>query len=156
MFDTTRRVVRPRKTGRRSRQPIVHYGVTPSDVGDRGPDHPARPNHAKIYFSVLQRELGQTGYVATPRSAGRGRRSGTQSWLCFTCYTGSFAGPVFLAYLRRPVGHLDRKIHLIADGHPVHRRGSIRNWPAEHVDSIEIHVLPSYSPELNPRGTAQR
>jgi transposase len=46
--------------------------------------------------------------------------------------------------------HLDRKIHLIVDGHPVHRRVSIRNWLAEHVDSIEMHFLPGYSPELNP------
>jgi transposase len=70
--------------------------------------------------------------------------------LYFTCYTGSFTGPVFLAYLKRLVGHLDRKIHLIVDGHPVHRRVSIRTWLAEHVDSMEMHFLPGYSPELNP------
>jgi transposase len=70
--------------------------------------------------------------------------------LYFTCYTGSFNGTVFLAYLKRLVGHLDRKIHLIVDGHPVHRRVSVRNWLAEHVDSIEMHFLPGYSPELNP------
>jgi transposase len=57
---------------------------------------------------------------------------------------------VFLAYLKRLTGHLDRKIHLIVDGHPVHRRVSVRNWLAEHVDSIEMHFLPGYSPELNP------
>src|SRR4051794_19491534 len=53
--------------------------------------------------------------------------------LYFTCYTGSFTGPVFLAWLDRLVRHLDRKIHLIADGHPVHRRVNVRNWLAEHV-----------------------
>jgi transposase len=70
--------------------------------------------------------------------------------LYFTCYTGSFTGPVFLAFLKRLVGHLERKIHLIVDGHPVHRRVSIRTWLAENVDSIEMHFLPGYSPELNP------
>jgi transposase len=70
--------------------------------------------------------------------------------LYFTCYPGSFTGPVFLAYLKRLVRHLDRKIHLIVDGHPVHRRVSVRDWLAEHVDMIEMHFLPGYPPELNP------
>jgi transposase len=70
--------------------------------------------------------------------------------LYFTLYTGSFTGPVFLAYLKRLIATVDRKIHLIVDGHPVHRRVSVRNWLTEHVDRIEMHFLPSYSPELNP------
>ena len=70
--------------------------------------------------------------------------------LYFTCYTGSFTGPVFLAWLDRLVRHLDRKIHLIVDGHPVHRRVMVRDWLAERVDKIEMHFLPGYAPELNP------
>jgi transposase len=70
--------------------------------------------------------------------------------LYFTCYRGSFNGPVFLAYLKRLVGHLDRKIHLIVDGHPVHRRVTVREWLAEHVAQIQMHFLPGYSPEPNP------
>jgi transposase len=70
--------------------------------------------------------------------------------LYFTLYTGSFTGPVFLAYLKRLTATVDRKIHLIVDGHPVHRRVMIRDWLTEHVDSIEMHFLPGYSPELNP------
>jgi transposase len=94
----------------------------------------------------------------TPVVAKTGKRFGVnvmaaisnKGELYFTCYTGSFTGPVFLAYLKRLVRHLDRKVHLIVDGHPVHRRVSVRNWLAEHVDSIEMHFLPGYSPELNP------
>jgi transposase len=70
--------------------------------------------------------------------------------LYFTCYRGSFTGPVFLAYLHRLVRHIDRKIHLIVDRHPVHRRVSVRDWLADNVDSIEMHMLPGYAPELNP------
>jgi transposase len=70
--------------------------------------------------------------------------------LYFTCYRGSFTGPVFLAFLDRLVRHLDRKVHLIVDGHPVHRRVSVRDWLVERVDRIEMHFLPGYSPELNP------
>ena len=70
--------------------------------------------------------------------------------LYFTCYRGSFTGPVFLAYLKRLVRQVDRKIHLIVDRHPVHRRVSVRDWLTENVDSIEMHLLPGYAPELNP------
>ncbi len=70
--------------------------------------------------------------------------------LYFTCYRGSFNGPVFLAYLKRLVRQVDRKIHLIVDRHPVHRRVSVRDWLAENVASIEMHFMPGYAPELNP------
>jgi transposase len=70
--------------------------------------------------------------------------------LYFTCYTGSFTGPVFLTFLQRLTRQLDRKIHLIVDGHPVHRRIMVRDWLADHVDTIQMHFLPGYSPELNP------
>ncbi len=70
--------------------------------------------------------------------------------LYFTCYRGSFTGPVFLAYLKRLVRQLDRKVHLIVDRHPVHRRVMVRDWLTENEASIEMHLLPGYAPELNP------
>ena len=70
--------------------------------------------------------------------------------LNFTCYRGSFTGPVFLAFLKRLVRQIDRKIHLIVDRHPVHRRVMVRDWLAENVTQIQMHLLPGYAPELNP------
>ncbi len=70
--------------------------------------------------------------------------------LYFTCYRGSFNGPVFLAYLKRLVRQIDRKIHLIVDRHPVHRRVLVRDWLTENAASIEMHLMPGYAPELNP------
>jgi hypothetical protein len=60
---------------------------------------------------------------------------------------------VFLAWLERLVGHLNRKIHLIVDGHPVHQRVSVREWldvmpnalaerVAAQVDRDEIAFVP--------------
>ncbi|MEU8329263.1 transposase [Micromonospora sp. NPDC048839] len=40
--------------------------------------------------------------------------------------------------------------HLIVDRHPVRRRISVRDWPAENGASIEMHMLPGYAPELDP------
>ena len=94
----------------------------------------------------------------TPVVAKTGKRFGVnvmaaisnKGELYFTCYHGSFTGPVFLAWLDRLVRHLDRKIHLIVDGHPVHRRVTVRDWLAQRVDRMEMPFLPGYAPELNP------
>jgi DDE superfamily endonuclease len=66
--------------------------------------------------------------------------------LYFTCYSGSFTGPVFLAFLKRLTRHLDRKIHLIVDGHPVHRRVMVAtrvtmmpNGMAERSASVQVN-----------------
>jgi transposase len=94
----------------------------------------------------------------TPVVAKTGKRFGVNAMIAisnrgelyFTCYTGSFTGPVFLTFCKRLVRHLDRKIHLIVDRHPVHRRVSVRDWLADNVAQIEMHLLPGYAPELNP------
>jgi transposase len=94
----------------------------------------------------------------TPTVAKTGRRFGVnvmaaisnKGELYFTCYHGTFTGPVFLTYLDRLTRTLDRKIHLIVDGHPVHRRVNVRTWLTAHADSIQMHFLPGYAPELNP------
>lgn len=75
---------------------------------------------------------------------------GNKGELYFTVYTGSFNAGVFLPFLDRLIGHLDRKVHLIVDGHPVHRRKTVQKWVDEHHATIEMHFLPGYSPELNP------
>ncbi|MFD3330547.1 transposase, partial [Streptomyces sp. NPDC058701] len=38
----------------------------------------------------------------------------------------------------------------IVDRHSAHRSKTVRDWLASHKDEIELHFLPSYSPELNP------
>ncbi|MFE9934653.1 ISAs1 family transposase [Streptomyces sp. NPDC005533] len=43
-----------------------------------------------------------------------------------------------------------RKVHVIADRHPVHRSKKVTAWLACNRDRIELHLMPGYSPELNP------
>ena len=53
-------------------------------------------------------------------------------------------------HLRRLLGDCgERKVHLIVDGHRVHRAKLVSAWVAGHAERIELHVLPGYSPELN-------
>ena len=71
--------------------------------------------------------------------------------LRFRLFTGSFTGAVFIEFLRRLLRDCaGRKVHLIVDGHPVHRAKLVSTWVGRHGDRIELHVLPGYSPELNP------
>ena len=71
--------------------------------------------------------------------------------LRFRLFTGSFTGPVFIDFLRRLLRDCaGRKVHLIVDGHPVHRAKLVSAWVGRHAERIELHFLPGYSPELNP------
>jgi transposase len=71
--------------------------------------------------------------------------------LRFRLFTGSFTGPVFIDFLGRLLRDGGgRKVHLIVDGHPVHRARLVSAWVGRHADQIELHFLPGYSPELNP------
>jgi transposase len=71
--------------------------------------------------------------------------------LRFRLFTGSFTGAVFIEFLRRLLRDCaGRKVHLIVDGHPVHRAKLVSTWVGRHGDRIELHVLPGESPELNP------
>jgi transposase len=71
--------------------------------------------------------------------------------LRFRLFVGSFNGPVFIDFLGRLLRDCDgRRVHLIVDGHPVHRAKLVSAWVGRHADRIELHFLPGYSPELNP------
>jgi transposase len=71
--------------------------------------------------------------------------------LRFRLFVGSFAGPVLVDFLRRLLRDLaGRKVHLVLDGHPVHRAKLVSGWVAQRPTRIQLHFLPGYSPELNP------
>ncbi|MFJ4188155.1 transposase [Kitasatospora sp. NPDC089509] len=53
-------------------------------------------------------------------------------------------------FLDRLAGHFERKVHLVVDRHSVHRSRTVRAWLDNHPGQVELHFLPSYSPELNP------
>lgn len=45
-----------------------------------------------------------------------------------------------------------QKVFLIIGGHPVHTPRKGKDWVAKHTDEIELFVLPSYNPQVNPDG----
>ena len=67
--------------------------------------------------------------------------------LRFRLFVGSFTGAVFLDFLGRLVRDCGgRKVHLIVDGHPVHRAKAVSAWVGRHGDRIELPFLPGSSP----------
>jgi transposase len=63
---------------------------------------------------------------------------------------GAVNAPTLIRFLGRLVRDARRKVFLILDRLKAHRAHLTRDWLAEHRSEIEVHHLPSYSPELNP------
>src|SRR5919112_199763 len=63
---------------------------------------------------------------------------------------GAVNGPTFIPFLERLIRDARGKVFLIVDRLKAHRARLVRDWLAEHSAEIEVHYLPSYSPDLNP------
>lgn len=70
--------------------------------------------------------------------------------LAFMVFTESFTAPVMIRFLERLIRHAGHKVFLIVDGHPVHKSAKVRRWLKANAASIEMFMLPAYSPDLNP------
>jgi transposase len=76
---------------------------------------------------------------------------GNTGQLHFSLFEGRFTAKVFIEFLDRLIrSYPERKIFLICDNHSTHHAKEVKQWVAERSDRIELHFLPSYSPELNP------
>ncbi len=63
---------------------------------------------------------------------------------------GAVNAPTFLRFLERLIRDARGKVFLIVDRLKAHRARLLRDWLDAHRAEIELHYLPSYSPELNP------
>lgn len=68
----------------------------------------------------------------------------------FMTVKGRMTAPRFIEFLRRLLDNQTRPIFLIVDNHPAHRAKRVREFVASTQGQLELHFLPSYSPELNP------
>lgn len=70
--------------------------------------------------------------------------------LRFRVFRGSFTQSVMIDFLKRLVRDAQRKVIVIADGHPAHKGRRVRAWLEAHAAQCELVLLPGYAPELNP------
>lgn len=74
-----------------------------------------------------------------------------QGKLRFMCYEGSFDYRVFHRFLKGLITDAGgRKLFVIVDNLRVHHAKAIKRWVRRYQARIELHYLPSYSPDLNP------
>jgi transposase len=68
----------------------------------------------------------------------------------FRVFKGSFTQSVLIDFLKRLVRDAQRKVIVIADGHPAHKGRRLKHWLQENASHCELVLLPGYAPELNP------
>jgi transposase len=68
----------------------------------------------------------------------------------FRVFKGSFTQSVLIDFLDRLIRDAQRKVVVIADGHPAHKGRRVKRWLTEHASHCELVLLPGYAPELNP------
>lgn len=118
----------------------IHWG---DEMGMRSDDQAGR-SYGRIGQTPVVEKTGKRfscNMISTITNQGR---------LAFMIFKERFTAEVLIKFLRRLVRHSGRKVFLILDGHPVHRSRKVARWLTDHATEIELHFLPSYSPELNP------
>lgn len=68
----------------------------------------------------------------------------------FMFYDGPMNADRLIVFLRRLIRATSKKIFLVLDNLRVHHAKKVRAWLKKRAEQIEIHYLPSYSPDLNP------
>jgi transposase len=68
----------------------------------------------------------------------------------FMIVKGTVNATIICDFLKRLMHGHQNKVFLIWDGHPTHKSKSVKNCIASFDERLEIFLLPSYSPDLNP------
>lgn len=68
----------------------------------------------------------------------------------FMFYEGSMNYQQLIKFMSRLIRDTDKKVYLILDNLRVHHAKKVKQWASKRAESIELHYLPSYSPDLNP------
>ena len=74
----------------------------------------------------------------------------TRGQLRFMVHPGSVTATVMCDFLKRLMHNTQHPVFLIWDGHPTHKSKKVRECVESYDGKLEVYVLPSYSPELNP------
>jgi transposase len=74
----------------------------------------------------------------------------TRGHLRFMVNQGTVNAEVLCDFLKRLMHNAQQPIFLIWDGHPTHKSKKVRECIESFEGKLEVYILPSYSPELNP------
>jgi len=68
----------------------------------------------------------------------------------FMMHQGGVNAEVFVSFLVKLIKSVSTRIILIVDGSSIHKAKVVKEFLEANKDKIEIHIIPPYSPELNP------
>lgn len=74
----------------------------------------------------------------------------TRGHMRFMVNQGSVTADVLCNFLKRLMYNVKQPIFLIWDGHPTHKSKKVRECIESFEGKLEVYLLPSYAPELNP------
>ncbi|WP_371924858.1 IS630 family transposase [Endozoicomonas sp. SCSIO W0465] len=74
----------------------------------------------------------------------------SEGCLRYKTFTGKMDRFMFVKYLKSLVRSVDKPVIIITDGHPAHRAKYTKDYVEQEPKLLGLHLLPSYSPELNP------
>lgn len=125
----------------------------------------ARASGATVYFvdeasvrsdyhaGTTWAPIGETPVIATTGarfSVNMISAISAQGRLRFSIVDGTLDSAKLIDFLRRLLHKAPGPVFVILDGHPVHRSKAVRAFAESTHGALEIHRLPSYSPQLNP------
>lgn len=68
----------------------------------------------------------------------------------YRTFTGSMNRFAFVDFLKSLVKSVDKPFIIVTDGHSAHRAKFTQEYVAQEPKILGLHLLPGYSPELNP------
>lgn len=69
-------------------------------------------------------------------------------WFC--TYKGALDGERFVELLKQLMRHRKRRLHLVLDGLPAHKKALVKEYVRLVGAKLTLHFLPGYAPDLNP------
>ena len=125
----------------------------------------AKRRGAEIFFldeagvrsdSPLGRSYGLKGRTPVVKTSGKRQKINAISALSpkggfwFKVYSGMLTAIVFVTFLKDFLKRRKKPVMLVVDGLPVHKAKVVQKYVQSTKGKLELHFLPSYSPDLNP------
>jgi Transposase and inactivated derivatives len=68
----------------------------------------------------------------------------------FVTYKGGLNGELFVELLQKLMHRRKKKLHLVIDGLPAHKKAVVKEYVAATAGKLTLHFLPGYAPDVNP------
>jgi transposase len=96
---------------------------------------------------------GQTPVVERPgqrQSISAASAVSAKGAFWFATYKGGLTGELFVELLQKLMYRRKKKVHLVLDGLPAHKKAVVKDYVASTEGKLTLHFLPGYAPDLNP------